>query len=360
MSKKEQKLLHIGIIGAGRIVERVHLPLLARMPFVALTGIFDPDEHQAHVLARQYALPHVCTSLAALLALHPDIVLVACPNHLHASMSIAVLDAHIHVLCEKPMATSLIEARAMVEAAERNQRTLMIAFANRFRPDVLALARYIQEGQLGVITSIRCGWLRQKGVPGIGTWFTHRREAGGGVLVDLGSHLVDLVLWLTGHPQLKGSYTLTDHKVNANAQTSWYLPQHTQDDGQCDVEVSASAFAIFDGPLDLFLEVSWNKALAQDTTYLHIYGTRGSARLETLFGLNATIQLPEPPLRLWINDHAVPCEVPALTSALQPFQNQWEYFVRCIRDGESIRSRLYESLETVHLIETLYASAVKV
>jgi predicted dehydrogenase len=360
MNEKEQKFLRIGIIGAGRIVGRVHLPLLSKMPYVALIGIFDPDEQQARTLAKQYALPHVCTSLAALFALHLDIVLVACPNHLHASMSIAALDANAHVLCEKPMATSFVEAQAMFEAAERNQHVLMVAFANRFRPDVLALAKFIQDGQLGTILSIRCGWLRQKGVPGIGTWFTHHSEAGGGVLIDLGSHLIDLVLWLTGRPQFKSSYALIDHQIDARAQTSWYLPPHAQYDGYCDVEVSASAFAVFDGPLDLFLEVSWNRALAQDMTYLHIYGSRGSARLETLFGLNIATRPLEQPLRLWIDNQAIICEETGFTNLLQPFQNQWEYFIRCIRDGQSLRSQLDDSLETVHIIEALYASAVKV
>lgn len=358
MNEKKYKLLRVGIIGAGRIVERVHLPLLSHMPMVTLVGIFDPDGYQASTLASQYAIPHVCESPAALFSLHLDIVLVACPNHLHASMSIAALDAHIHVLCEKPMATSLAEAQAMFEARERNGRELMIAFANRFRPEVLALAKIIDDGQLGPITSIRCGWLRQKGVPGIGSWFTHQKEAGGGALIDLGSHLINLALWLARRPQFKGSYALIDHKIDTSAQASWYLPQNAVHDEHCDVEVSASAFAVFDGPLDLFLEVSWNKALAQDLTYLHIYGRRGSARLETLFGLN-TIQLPERPLRIWIDGHTISCEEPGPTSLMQPFQNQWEYFIHCIQSGRDLRSQLYDSLETARVIEALYASAVK-
>jgi predicted dehydrogenase len=356
---KESNLLHVGVIGAGRIVERVHLPLLIKMPEIIVVGIFDPKEQQASALANLFGIPNVCRSLEELFGLNLDIALVACPNHLHAQSSIAALEANIHVLCEKPMATSYIEAKAMVESAMHSGRELMIAFSNRFRPETLALSKLIQEGKLGKITSIRCGWLRHKGVPGADTWFTNRAIAGGGVLIDLGSHLIDLALLLSGRPQLLSCTScLIDQSVNANSQASWYLPTNATSEANCDVEISASAFAVFDGPLDLFIEVSWDRAVPQDITYLNVQGVYGLAQLETLFGLSPAGQRPERPLRIWIDNHSSVHEVAGSTSLLQPFQSQWEFFIRSISSGQSLRSQLQDSLATVQIVEAMYASAI--
>src|SRR4029077_19021765 len=131
--------LRLGIIGAGRIVERAHLPVLERLPDIAVIGLFDPDNDRARATAERFHIPHVCRTLEELFSLGLDAALVACPNAQHASVSIAALDAHLHVLCEKPMALNSGEAQAMVQAAERAGRELMIAFANRFRPEVVAL-----------------------------------------------------------------------------------------------------------------------------------------------------------------------------------------------------------------------------
>src|ERR1041384_292322 len=94
--------LRLGIIGAGRIVERAHLPVLAKLPEVVVAGLFDPDQERARATADQFHIPQACRTLEALFGLGLDAVLVACPNAQHASMSIAALEANLHVLCEKP------------------------------------------------------------------------------------------------------------------------------------------------------------------------------------------------------------------------------------------------------------------
>jgi predicted dehydrogenase len=349
--------LRVGLIGAGRIVERVHLPLVAALPGVTVAGIYDPDVARAREVAANGDGGQACRSLEELFALDLDATLVACPNHLHAELTIAALESRIHVLCEKPMATSVAEAEAMVRASEASKRELMIAYTNRFRPEVVALKQAIEAGQLGEIQAIRCGWLRHKGVPGANTWFTSREKAGGGVLMDLGSHLIDLALWLTGHRQLLGVGCAIDRTLEPRDEAEWYGASEATARTACDVDVSASAFAVFAESLNLFVEVSWSCSFPQDQTYLSVVGRRGAARLDTLFGLSPNGQRPTRPLRLWIEGQPVAEQVAGATDLLQPYRKQWEYFVESLRTGRSLRPALHDGLDVVRLIEAMYESA---
>lgn len=347
----------IGVIGAGRIVERAHLTVLSEMPDVQIVGLFDPDGDRARAVARRFGVPYVCASEQDLLALKPDVVLVACPNYLHATMSIAALAAGAHVLCEKPMAVSVAQAEAMIEAAERHGRELIVGFTNRFRLEVGALQRVVQAGDLGEITAIRCGWLRRSGIPGVGTWFTCAAQSGGGVLVDLGSHLIDLAIWLGGQHELLAACCALDRRTDVQAQAAWYEPTSASATIGSDVEISAAGLAVLSGPLTIFVETSWSCAVPHDQTYLHLLGRRGAARLETVFGFSPSGHRPEYPLRIWRGDPPDAQEIAGTVDALQPYRDQWRYFVDSLRSGRSLRPWLRDSLTTVRVIEAMYRSA---
>lgn len=354
---KQDKPLRIGLIGAGRIVERAHLPLLSSMSEVCVAGLYDANPARALEMTQRFGLPDTCRSVDELFSLDLDAALVACPNHLHAEMSIAALEANLHVLCEKPMATTLAHGRAMCQTAERMGRELMIACANRFRPEVVALRRVIQEGQLGAIKAIRCGWLRRNGVPGAGTWFTSRAEAGGGALTDLGSHLIDLALWLGGRRQLLAAGCVVERAIDPAAQASWYSPTSATTEARCDVEVGADGFVVFDGPLDVFIEVSWASAVPYDQTYLHVIGNRGIAKLETLFGFSPLGHRPKYPLRIWVDGQLLNHQVASAPDVLQPYRAQLEFFIDSVRNGRSLRPGLHDGLATVQVTEAMYTSA---
>ena len=354
--------LRIGFIGAGRIVERVHLPILNAMPEVVVVGLYDQDLRRAQTLASEFSIPKVCRSLDELFGLGADIAVVACPNDLHAEMSVSALKANMHVLCEKPMATSVAGAKAMIEAAEHAGRELLIGSTNRFRPDIEALQKAIQEGKLGEIRTIRCGWLRRKGIPGIGTWFTSRAQAGGGVLTDLGSHMIDLAIWLGGRRRLISAQCALDRFCSDLDQASWYKESIPAAQGAAvrrnlDVEITASGFAIFEGPLNVFIEVSWSSAVPHDQTYLHVMGSQGMARLETLFGLSPQGRRPERPLQLWTDASSEPHMIEGPVDALQPYRSEWKFFINSLMNGHSLRPWLSDGLAMMELIEAFYKSA---
>lgn len=355
-----QQPLRIGIIGAGKIVERAHLPLLCAMPDVAVVAVFDPQLSRAEALASQFNIPHTCVQIEQLLELELDIAVVACPNYLHAPMSIAPLEAGLHVLCEKPMATSSAEAAAMRAASIQANRELMIGFPNRFRPEVVALRQAVEQGRLGDIRSVRCGWLRRSGIPGSGTWFTNRALAGGGALTDLGSHVLDLALWIARPgPVLDVSCTL-DRTAAVTAEGSWYVPSSSAETSVNDVEISASGFVVCRGAFDLFVETSWSCAVPFDQTYLHIYGTRGLARLETVFGFSPSGVRPEQPLRLWIDGQPVEETPSSNLDLLQPYRDQIGFFLERVRQGQSLQPDLDINVATVELIHALYEAARQV
>jgi len=215
----------------------------------------------------------------------------------------------------------------------------------------------IQAGVLGEVTAIRCGWLRRKGVPGVGTWFTRRELAGGGVLTDLGSHLIDLALWLSGRPTVLSTTGVLDRRLESTGQTSWYLPGEAPAETTWDVEVSATGFIVCQGPLTIFVEVSWDCGVPYDQTYLYVRGRQGLARLKTLFGFSPSGYRPEYPLRVWQADHPVAVTATSAKDLLQPYQAQWKFFIDSLRSGRSLRPELQDSVATVQVVEAMYRSA---
>lgn len=143
-----------------------------------------------------------------------DILSVAVPNNQHAELTIAGLEAGANVLCEKPMAMNAQEAQAMLDTAKRCGKKLGIDFSYRFNPQSRAMKDMIAEGALGNIYYGRSVWLRRAGIPGLstsnfntgtgapmGSWFYDKAQSGGGPLIDLGVHRLDLALWLMGYPE---------------------------------------------------------------------------------------------------------------------------------------------------------------
>jgi predicted dehydrogenase len=130
-----------------------------------------------------------------------DVVSVCVPNKFHLPLTLAALDAGCHVLCEKPMALSAAEGRQMLAAAQRAGKRLMINFSYRFSAQSRALKAQVDAGTFGDFYFGRTVWHRRRGMPGFGGWFGQKALAGGGPLIDLGVHRLDLALWLMGYPQ---------------------------------------------------------------------------------------------------------------------------------------------------------------
>ena len=195
-------------------------------------------------------------------------------------MSIDALNAGKHVLCEKPMAINFSDARQMAAAAEKNQCRLMINQSQRFSPDTHMLRQYLDQGQFGDIFFSRVSWVRRKGTPVVnfapggtmarGTWFISKEQAGGGCLMDIGVHLIDLGWYLMGSPK---PVTVTGNTFLKTA-----LPHMRKKGYPAEVD-DLSAFHIkFENGAALQGAVCWDSHMSPDH-WAQIYGTEGGASL---------------------------------------------------------------------------------
>jgi len=208
--RRSRRKLKAGVIGTG--MGRYHMEGFATHPQSELTAVCDLNVPEAQAFADKYGAKHVFRDYRKMIAMEElDIVAVATPNYLHAKMTIAALKAGKDVLCEKPIAIRLADAEAMVRAAKRRGKRLMINVGMRFDPVHEELRQRVGRGELGEVYYARSHWIRRKGIPfavfpptgemARGEWFVKKRQAGGGALIDIGVHLFDLAWWLIGSPR---------------------------------------------------------------------------------------------------------------------------------------------------------------
>jgi predicted dehydrogenase len=191
--------LKVGIIGTGGISRR-HIQGYRDNPRAEVLAVCGVDEEQAGRLALEYNIPRVYTDRERFLADSGiDAVSICTWNCDHAASSIAAMRSGKHVLCEKPMAMNALEAKEMLRVSRSAGRVLMIGFARRFGRDCAVMEDLIHDGLLGDVYYAKACNLRRNGFPG--GWFGDRRRSGGGPLIDLGVHAIDLARYLTGRPQ---------------------------------------------------------------------------------------------------------------------------------------------------------------
>jgi predicted dehydrogenase len=188
--------LRLGLVGAGPVVERYHMRAIRGVPEVLPALVVDLDENRARQLARKQGFARYTTRLQELFAT-VDLAVVALPNGAHASVSCELLENGVHVLCEKPMARNVAECRAMIEAAERGGTKLCIGHNRRFRTNAALAKRLMEKGIVGEVTHVEAeegstsDWARSP-------VYFDPKQAGGGALIDVGIHSIDLIRWLAG------------------------------------------------------------------------------------------------------------------------------------------------------------------
>jgi predicted dehydrogenase len=242
------KKLRVGVIGLG--MGRYHIKGWQEHPQVDVVALADPDAARLDKVAAEFGVPGRYASAEAMLAAEAlDVVSVCTPNKFHKDLTLAALAAGCHVLCEKPMAMNAAEGRAMLDAAHAAGKRLMINFSYRFSAASRALKAQVDAGLFGDFYYGRSVWHRRRGMPGFGGWFGTKALAGGGPLIDLGVHRLDLALWLMGYPRptwvLGSTYNPIASALAQKAAKTF------------DVEDLAAGFIRFENGATLALEASW-------------------------------------------------------------------------------------------------------
>ncbi|MBH5317033.1 Gfo/Idh/MocA family oxidoreductase [Paenibacillus sp. GSMTC-2017] len=270
--------IKIGVIGAGNI-GGVHLQQFAQLSdYCELTAITDTNLQLAHEKAAQYGIQQVTgTPEELIMSEEVDAVIVAVPNQFHAPLAIQAIKAGKHVLLEKPMGINGDAARQIVKAAELSDRVVMVGHQMRWESIPMQIKEQIDRGELGKIYTAKAGWFRRKGIPGWGTWFTRTDQSGGGPLIDIGVHMLDLALYLMGNPKPVSVFgaTYAEFGPKRKGIGNWGKPDWN---GIYDVEDLATALIKMEDGSTLSLEVSWAVHMDTDNLpFVHLMGAEGGA-----------------------------------------------------------------------------------
>ncbi|MDA0840963.1 MAG: Gfo/Idh/MocA family oxidoreductase [Planctomycetota bacterium] len=242
------KQLRCGVVGLG--MGKGHINGYTSHPDCEMAAIADLDEKRLASAKTEFAISDTYTDAEAMFQnADLDLVSIAVPNRLHHPLVMAALDAGLHVLCEKPMAINLEQAMEMEAKAIEVGKTLAINFSFRFSSMSYALKQQVDAGIIGEIYFGRTVWHRRRGLPGFGGWFGNKEHSGGGPLIDLGVHRIDLALWLMGHPTPVSVFGST-YNVIAKKEAE-RLNKHFS------VEDLAAGIVKFDNGATLIVEASW-------------------------------------------------------------------------------------------------------
>jgi predicted dehydrogenase len=349
------KKVRVAIIGCGGIANGKHIPALTKLDNVEFAAFCDIVEERAIAAAEKVGTLgiRVYTDYKELLKDDTiDVVHVCTPNKSHSRISIDALEAGKHVLCEKPMAKTSEEARAMLEAAKRTGKKLTIGYNNRYRPDSEHLKKICERGDLGEIYYAKAHAIRRRAVP---TWgvFLNEDEQGGGPLIDIGTHALDLTLWLMNNYKVKSVVGNIYHKLGskkdaANAWGPW-------DPEQFKVEDSAFGFITMQDGATIVLESSWAlNSLDIDEAKSTLCGTEGGADMRDGLRING-----EDMGKLYVNKPELAAGGVAFFGSVQEKDSEREarlWIDNIIHDTEPV-VKPEEALVVTEILEAIYESA---
>lgn len=284
--------LQIGLIGIGGIANQKHMPSLSQMKDLCeLVAFCDIIKERAEAGVKEFGAPgaKVYTDYKELLADDSiDVVHVLTPNVAHAQIVVDAFAAGKHVLCEKPMSHSSSEAQRMIDAWKKSGKHFTIGYQNRFRPEIQALKRRCEAGDLGDIYFAKAHALRRRAVP---TWgvFTDKAKQGGGCLIDIGTHALDMTLWCMDNYKPATVTGSVFYKMAAETEGNQFGPW---DPATFDVEDSAFGFIKMENGATIFLESSWNLNIAdakEGATTL--CGTKAGAEITDLMGPSGKLKV---------------------------------------------------------------------
>jgi predicted dehydrogenase len=276
-----EKKLKWGIVGLGGIWNWGHSPDLLKHPEVEIAAVCDIVPKKVEKWTKELGAKGYTDFQQMIDDADLDVVDVCTPNLYHSKVAVAALKAGRHVFCEKPDAINPAEAQKMADAAKKSGKTLMVMRNNRFSPQAQWLKKFIDAGEMGEVYTGRCGWQRRRGIPGKGGWFTTKALSGGGPLIDLGVHFLDVAMWLMNDPIPVAVSGCTYRKFADMGEADSVHSKfgEAKANGTFDVEDLAIGFIRFANGASLQLEFSWASNIETENTFVELRGTKAGATL---------------------------------------------------------------------------------
>ncbi len=339
--------LRYGCVGAGGIARYKHIKAYSEIKDIELAAICDSNEEFVHEVVKEYDFKATYGDYCEMLEKEKlDFISVCTPNFLHKPVTLLALEKGIHVHCEKPIALNAEEAQEMVEAKNKYNKKLMVALNNRFTNHAYFVKKYAEDGLFGDIYHAKCGWRRVRGIPGKGGWFTIKEMSGGGPLIDLGVHFMDLVMYFMDYPEPVAVSGATYSKFADNKSlnlSSWGLTGDKK--GTMDVEDLAIGFVRLRNGATIDLEFSWAANVEKDDNYYELLGTKGGAvyrngelkiiteKLDTVVEMKPNLNFKQSPI------------------------NEFKHFIECIENNKEPIAKPEEAVKLMKIIDGIYKSA---
>ena len=350
------KKLSVAVIGAGMIAQSAHLPAYTYFSDrFSVCAVSDVNEKAAKDTAKRFGIPAVYTDAEKMLQNEkPDMVSICAPNMLHKAMTLLALEHGAHVLCEKPLAFTLRDAKEMFEKAKEKGLLLCACQSMRFTPDRLAAKELLDKNEVGTPYYCEFSRIRRRGIPFWGT-FHIKEKSGGGALVDIGVHMLDAALWLMGNPaidRVSGTVNRKLHTELGSAESSGALTGEIQnirrfDPNELNVEDFAAGSVLFKNGGRMNFKVAWAANLPDETSI-------------RLIGEKAGIALPEALLYRGADRSDVFPTLPDPYAVGAPFSGHFhviERFGDSIVNGSPLFIKPEETINVAAVLDAFYRSA---
>ncbi|MBA2941399.1 Gfo/Idh/MocA family oxidoreductase [Paenibacillus sp. CGMCC 1.16610] len=341
--------LQVAVIGAGSISE-MHLRSYQGNPDVELYAICDLNEERAKAKAEKYGINRVFTDYKELLADSAiDAVSICTWNNSHAPISIAALEAGKHVLTEKPLCKTVEEALAVEKAVHRSGKTLQVGFVRRYASNTGIVKSFLDHGELGEIYYAKASCIRRLGNPG--GWFSDVERSGGGPLIDVGVHVIDLCWYLMGRPKVKSVSGNTYNKLGnrANVKNLAFYKAADYDAIHNTVEDMANALIRFENGASILVDVSFTLHAKEDELTVKLYGDKGGAELEP--ELSIVTEKYDTILNLTPQINNLSFDFVA------GFQQEINYFVEVCQGKKETLSPVQDGVEMMKILCGIYESS---
>lgn len=343
--------LKIGIIGVGSIAQS-HIRGYLHNPDTELYAFCDINEERLKKNGEKYGVTRLYTDAEQMLRKLPqlDAVSICTWNSQHAPCTIAALKAGKNVLCEKPMALNTIEAKEMEAAARESGKLLMIGFVRRYGNDCRIVKDFIDNGVFGDLYYSKATYLRRNGWPG--GWFGDKSRSGGGPLLDLGVHVIDLTRYLMGNPQPVSVFGATFHKLaNRSGIKDRNMNAHQSATDKApifDVEDSAVAMIRYGNGSVMSVETAFSLNIKNEESIIELFGTKAGAKLD-----------PELELYTLTNGYMsnIVLDTPTALSFEGLFNNEIDHYIDCMLGRAECRSPAEDGVTLMKILDAIYQSA---
>jgi len=336
--------LKIGIVGAGNIAVNAHLPAYAACDNIEVVAICDLNLDRAKAAAEQYHIPAYFGSVEEMLE-NADIeaVDICTWNNGHAPVCIAAAKAGKHVVCEKPMAKSLADAKAMEAAVKEAGVTFMLAVPGRFNTQNMYVREMLEAGELGDVYYAKVANVRRRGTPT--GWFTDKKTSGGGPVIDIGVHSIDAAWYLMGNPKptrVSAQVFAPHGDYQTKGVGRW---QGTPcPDNQFDCEDSGVGVIHFENGAAMLFEATW-AFNGPNHTDVQIVGSKSGVTLDPLTVYGERLDyLSDDVITVGDNDR---------------FAEELKHFADCVLGGKTPKYPLEQAVQMQQMLEAIYDSAAQ-